>query len=63
MSKKAIVTIVLEYTDSQLMFMNDRDFPPEDFLGEVEEQAYQDLRNYLMSEPIRDFATIEIEDN
>jgi hypothetical protein len=63
MSKKATVTIVLEYDVDGLRFMLGEDIAEEQFPSEAMEQAYRDLRNYLMSEPIENFATIKIEDN
>lgn len=63
MNRKATVTIVLEYSASELRVMRDEDFPDEEFGNVVEEQVYEDLRTYLLSEPIHNFATIEIEDN
>jgi hypothetical protein len=62
MGKRATVTVTLEYIEDELRFILGDDFPTENFDLVVEEQVYQDLRNCLMSEPIKNFATIQIED-
>lgn len=57
----ARITIVLEYTRSELEFILGTDILKGDFREVVIEQAEEDIRNYLWSEPLQNWATIEIE--
>ena len=62
MGKKATVTITLNYDSEMLGILHGRVISDSEFELEIEDMVYDDLRNYLMGEPIRNFATIEIED-
>jgi hypothetical protein len=63
MSKKARITIVLDYDLEELSAMLGRDIPEEDFENEVWEYSFHDLQELLRTEDVSVWATMEMKED
>jgi hypothetical protein len=60
MSKKARITIVLDYDLETLSYMLGRNIPEEEFEDEVWEYSFHDLQELLRTEDVSVWATMEM---